>query len=88
MSAFTDIYGNDIDSLEPEKQHRLLLDLPGGDHIAPEVRIRMMCSDEKASQMLERMRIHPPRNPNALPRELYDAPNRSMTSVGREYVKG
>jgi hypothetical protein len=75
MSAFTDIYGNDIDALEPEDQYRLLRDLPGGDHIAPEVRARMMRNGETASQALAKMRIHPPKDPNSLPRELCDAPS-------------
>jgi hypothetical protein len=75
MSAFTDIYGNDIDSLEPEYQDRLLRDLSGGDHIAPEVRARMLRTGETASQALVRMRIHPPKNPNSVLRELCDAPS-------------
>jgi hypothetical protein len=84
MSAFTDIYGNDIDSLEPEDQYRLLLDLPGGDHIAPEVLARMMRRGETAWQALAIMRIHPPKNPDSLPRELYDAPS----LIDDEYWKG
>jgi hypothetical protein len=75
MNAFTPMYDNDIDELAPHEQHRLLLDLPGGDYIAPEVEKRMRRTGETASQALKKMRVHPPKNPNVLPRELYDAPS-------------
>jgi hypothetical protein len=88
MSAFTDIYGNDIDFLELDDQYRFMLDLPGGDHIAPEVRKRMIRTGETVSQALAKMCIHPPRNPNSLPRELYNAPSLLDDEHWEEVLQG
>ena len=59
---------NYIDAFTPEQQYRTLYDLPDGRYVAPEVKYRMFCKGEKASEALKHVRrlLPMPLSPNTL----------------------
>lgn len=68
---------NYIDAFTPEQQHRILYDLPDGRYVAPEVKYRMFCKGEKASEALKHVRrlLPMPLSPNTLSQKLYKEPS-------------
>ncbi|OAG14451.1 hypothetical protein CC77DRAFT_1025857 [Alternaria alternata] len=64
---------SDIDAFTPEQQYRILYDLPDDRYVAPEVKYRMFCKGEKASEALKHVRrlLPMPFSPNTLSPKLY-----------------
>jgi hypothetical protein len=72
-----DYYIDDIDAFTLEQQYRMLHDLPDGRFVAPQVKRRMFYKGESVSEALKHVRrfLPSPFGPNALPRNLYEAPS-------------
>ncbi|KAF1844843.1 uncharacterized protein K460DRAFT_416211 [Cucurbitaria berberidis CBS 394.84] len=80
MSAhypYTITFREDIDALPLTQHHFPFRDLPDGRFVAPEMKLRMHQYSESAAIALANLRrkFEPLRNPNALPRDLWDKPS-------------